>query len=485
MKSELAAMGVKTLLKWSKQITPSKVEQLLRAERDLRKAKIIFDSASAEYSNGFRHDHTTFGVMISKLVSANEFRPAEEMLNRMKEEKCRITEEIFLSICRGYGRVHMPLDAIRVFHKMNDFGCKPTDKSYISVFAILVEENQLKVAMSFYKYMREMGVRQSVVSLNVLIKALCKNSGTIDAAFEIFREMPKRGCDPDSYTYGTLINGLCKLGKTFEAKELFKEMDTKGCSPSVVTYSCLMHGLCQAGNVDEAMGLFDKMKKKAIEPNVFTYSSLMDGLCKNGGSLEAMELLEMMVRKRHKPNMVTYSTLINGLCKEGKLAEAVETLDRMKLQGLKPDAGLYGKIINGFCNIRKFQEAATYLDEMVLGQISPNRVTWSLHVKLNNMVVQGLCTNGNLNRAFQLYIGMRTRGISIDAGTFDSLVKCFCKKGDLHKAARIFDEMVLDGCVPDHGIWSAVVGGFWDRRKVREAFESIVVELMNEFVEHV
>ncbi|KAL3577033.1 hypothetical protein D5086_022316 [Populus alba] len=122
---------------------------------------------------------------------------------------------------------------------------------------------------------------------------------------------------------------------------------------------------------------------------------------------------------------------------------------------------------------------------MVLGQISPNRVTWSLHVKLNNMVVQGLCTNGNLDRAFQLYLGMRTRGISVDAGTFDSLVKCFCKKGDLHKAARIFDEMVLDGCVPDHGIWSAVVGGFWDRRKVREAFESIVVELMNEFVEHV
>ncbi|KAJ6416645.1 hypothetical protein OIU84_002501 [Salix udensis] len=315
-------MGVKTLLKWSKQITPSKVEQLLRAERDLRKAKIIFDSASAEYSNGFRHDHTTFGVMISKLVSANEFRPAEEMLNRMKEEKCRVTEEIFLSICRGYGRVHLPLDAIRVFHKMNDFGCKPTDKSYISVFAILVEENQLKVAMSFYKYMREMGVRPSVVSLNVLIKALSKNSGTIGAAFEIFREMPKAW------------------------------------------------------------------------------------------------------------------------------------------------------------------EAATYLDEMILGQISPNRVTWSLHVKLNNTVVQGLCTNGNLNRAFQLYLGMRTRGISIDVGTFDSLVKCFCKRGDLHKSVRIFDEMVLDGCVPDHGIWSAVVGGFWDRRKVREAFELIVVELMNEFVEH-
>lgn len=65
--------------------------------------------------------------------------------------------------------------------------------------------------------------------------------------------MPNRGCTPDSYTYGTLINGLCRLGKIGEAKELFKEMETKGCSPSVVTYTSLIHGLCQSGNLDEAM----------------------------------------------------------------------------------------------------------------------------------------------------------------------------------------------------------------------------------------
>lgn len=198
------------------------------------------------------------------------------------------------------------------------------------------------------------------------------------------------------------------------------------------------------------------MKSKGIEPNVFTYSALMDGLCKGGCSSQAMELLEMMISKRLRPNTITYSTLIHGLCKEGKLREALEILDRMKLQGLKPDAGLYGKIISGFCDICKFQEAANFLDEMVLGGISPNRLTWSLHVRIYNMVVQGLCTNGDPNRAFQLYLSMRTRGISIDAGTFDSLVKCFSKRGDLHKAAHIVDEMVTDGCIPTEGTWSSV-----------------------------
>lgn len=473
-------MGSKTLFKWSKQITSSQVGQLIKAEKDLQKALLIFDSATAEYTNGFRHDHNTFGLMISRLVSANQFRSAEALLDRMKEEKCSVTEDIFLSVCRGYARVHRPLDSVRVFHKMEDFRCKPTEKSYITIFGILVEENQLKVAFRFYRYMRKTGIPASVVSLNILIKALCKNSSSMDAALRIFREMSDHGCTPDSYTYGTLINGLCKLGKIGEAKELFNEMGTKGCLPSVVTYTCLIRGLCQSNNLDEAVELFEDMKCKGITPNVYTYSSLMDGFCKGGRSSQAMELLDLMVSKRLLPNTVTYSTLLHGLCEEGKLREALEILDKMKLQGLKPDAGQYGKIIIGFCDVSKFQEAANFLDEMILGGISPNRLTWSLHVRIHNAVVQGLCSSGNPSRAFQLYLSMRTRGITIDVKTFDTLVKCICKKGDLHKAYRIVDEMVLDGCIPDDGIWGAVVEGFWDRTKVREPAEFLQAELMSE-----
>ncbi|PON67224.1 Tetratricopeptide-like helical domain containing protein [Parasponia andersonii] len=476
-------MGSRTLFKWSKNITPSQVEQLIRAEKDVQKAILIFDSATAEYTNGFRHDHNTFGLMISRLVSANQFRSAEALLGRMKEEKCDVKEDIFLSICRAYGRVHRPLDAIRVFHKMEDFQCKPTSKSYITILSVLVEENQLKVAYRFYRYMREMGIPPVLASLNILLKALCKSSETMDAALRMFLEMPSRGFTPDSYTYGTLINGLCRLGKVDDAKELFKEMETKGCLPTVVTYTNLINGLCRANNLDEAMGLFEEMTSKGIRPNVFTYSCLMDGFCKGGQSSCAMELLHRMISKGHSPNMVTYSSLIYGLCKEGKLQEALEILDRMKLQGIKPDAGLYGKIITGFCDINKFQEAANFIDEMVLEGISPNRVTWSLHVRIHNIVVQGLCATGILDRAFQLYLSLRTRGITVDARTFDTLVKYFSKKGDLHKAARIIDEMVLDGCVPDEDTWSSMVDGFWNRRKVREAAESLQAELMSDFVD--
>ncbi|CAJ1950208.1 unnamed protein product [Sphenostylis stenocarpa] len=476
-------MGTKTLFKWPKKITNSLVVQLIKAEKDVHKAVSLFDSATAEYSSGFRHDLETFGLMISRLVAVNQFRSAEGMMERMKQEDCKVTEDILLTISRGYGRVHRPLDAIRIFHKIEGFQLRPTEKAYLTILDILVEENHVKRAIGFYREMREMGFPPSVVSLNILIKALCKSKDTVDSALRIFREMPDRGCQPDSYTYGTLINGLCRLGSIGEAKELFKEMKQKGFAASVVTYTSLIHGLCQSNNLDESIGLLEEMKRNDIEPNVFTYSSLMDGLCKGGHSLQAMGLLEVMVRKNHLPNMVTYSSLISGLCKEGKLCEAVEILDRMRIQGLKPSAGLYGKIISGFCAAGSYQEAANFIDEMVLGGISPNRASWSLHVRMHNMVVQGLCNNVDAPRAFLLYLSMRTRCISVEIGTFDCLVKSFCKRGDLHKAARILDEMVLDGCIPDEQIWNVVIGGVLNRKKVREATELLLVELRQKFVE--
>ncbi|KAL0425473.1 UNVERIFIED_CONTAM: Pentatricopeptide repeat-containing protein [Sesamum radiatum] len=98
------------------------------------------------------------------------------------------------------------------------------------------------MAFKFFRYMRGKGIPASVVSLNVLIKALCKSSRTLDSAFQIFHKMPKHGHTTDSYTYETLINGLYRVGRTLKAKDLLIDMEANDCSPSVITYSCLIHG---------------------------------------------------------------------------------------------------------------------------------------------------------------------------------------------------------------------------------------------------
>ncbi|CAN6847637.1 unnamed protein product [Brassica oleracea] len=322
------------MFKWSKEITPSQVIKLMRAEKDVEKLILVFDSATAEYANGFLHDQSSFGYMVS----------------------------------RGYGRVHRLFDSLRVFHKMKNFDCDPTHKGYVTLLAILVEENQLKLAFKFYKNMREIGLPPTVASLNVLIKALCRNEKTVDAGVNILLEMPKRG-------------------------------------------------------------------------------SLMDGLCKDGRALQAIELFEMMMARGCRPNM-----------------------------GLKPDAGLYGKVISGFCAVSKFREAANFLDEMILGGITPNRLTWNIHVRRSNEVVRGLCTSYP-TRAFTLYLSMRSRGISVEVETLDSLVKCLCKKGEFQKAVQLVNEIVADGCIPNKGTWKVLIGHTLDKTMVGEASEYLLRDL--------
>ncbi|KAF6155506.1 hypothetical protein GIB67_017861 [Kingdonia uniflora] len=296
--------------------------------------------------------------------------------------------------------------------------------------------------------MKQVGVPPSVSFLNVFIKALYLKKETVDDALQVFREIPDHGCIPDSYTYGTLINGLCKLGKISEAKELFEEMDAKDCSPTVVTYTSLIHGSCLSNILDEAMELFEEMSRKGIEPNMVTFSSLMDGLCKGGRSLQALKLREKMIGKRFSTNTIIYNNLVSGLCKEGKV----------------PDA-----------------EVANLLDEMVPGGIFPIHVSWSLQVNSHNMVVSGLCTEKDLNRAFQINLNTRTKHISVDSETYKYLVGCFSKKGDVYKVSQIVNEMLLEGSIPDE--WNAVVCGFLHRTKVKEAADVVYVELIGNFLE--
>ncbi|KAH9314695.1 hypothetical protein KI387_023322, partial [Taxus chinensis] len=463
------AQDVLVAMKWPKQITPDYVAQMIRAEKNVGRALEIFNSATGEYPNGFKHNENTFGLMIGRLAAAGQFFAAESLLYKMTHDNIRCPEDIFVTMCKAYGKAHKTFEALRTFRRMEEFNCKPTEKSYIAIFGVLVKENHLKLAFEFHTHMKKLGIGPNLATCNILLKALCKNPKNLDRAIRVFREMPSKGIDPDSYSYNTLIDGLCKNEKVAQAVKLLKEMESCGCAPDVVTYSTLIHGLSISGNVDGALKLLQHMSANDVPPNVVTYTTVMTALCNAGRSLEALRFLEKMASKGQNPNMHTYSTLITGFCKEGKIQDASEMFDQMKLRGWKPDAPLYEKLITGLCAEKKPQEAASLLDEMTLNGVVPNTATRHLHEKMHNAVVQGLCKEGgNLNRAFQVYLNMLNIGICHSLDTLNLMVDRFSKRGDVDKVDRIVSDILANGLVPDDSTWTAIVRGFWTKTKVRE-----------------
>ncbi|KAF0917407.1 hypothetical protein E2562_017856 [Oryza meyeriana var. granulata] len=436
--------------RWRKTITADHLHRLVREERDPHRALALFDAATTRPSSASAPDDSTptaaaspvlpsrdtVSLLTSRLASAGLLPLAASLLSRSRDlfPSPGAIEPPFLSLLRAYSRAHQPLAALHLFRSApSALGLPHSARSYTAVLATLVSHSHLSLARSLLADMRAAGFAPTTATYNVLIKAHCSDSTVpIDDAIRLFRNIPK----PDACSYNTVIDGLCRRGRLPEARDLFAEMIVDGIAPTVVTYTTIIHWLAREACFDDALKLFDEMARRGIMPNVVTYSSLIDGLCKGGRAASALELLDRMVKERKLPNTITYSSVIDGLYKEGRLGQAMEIFDRMRLQGRKPDAGLFSKLIVGLCDAGRAVEAANYLDEMILAGIEPNRLTWSLHGRINDAVVTALCAKGEVGRAFRVYQSMRTRGISTEPRTFHLLVECLSKKNNLEKAAN-------------------------------------------------
>ncbi|PWA76399.1 tetratricopeptide-like helical domain-containing protein [Artemisia annua] len=64
--------------------------------------------------------------------------------------------------------------------------------------------------------------------------------------FALLGTMFKHGYSPDVTTYTSLINGLVRADRGFDAIELFKKVIRwKLCDPNEVTYGTIINGLCK------------------------------------------------------------------------------------------------------------------------------------------------------------------------------------------------------------------------------------------------
>lgn len=62
-----------------------------------------------------------------------------------------------------------------------------------------------------------------MLTFNLLIRAAVK-CRRVDDGVELLREMVRRGLRADAYGYSTVIDGLCRTGRTEEAMGLLDEM---------------------------------------------------------------------------------------------------------------------------------------------------------------------------------------------------------------------------------------------------------------------
>ncbi|KAF9619692.1 hypothetical protein IFM89_008369 [Coptis chinensis] len=149
------------------------------------------------------------------------------------------------------------------------------------------EATRADEALGVFRKMREFGCRPDTTSFNIVIQIFCEEGdmdvvliGDFDKALELLDEIEKveNGGMPNVVSYISLIQNFCDNGRTVEALAVLDRMGSRGCFPNQVTISTLIKRFYSDDNIEEAHKLIEKVVVNGSVSRNKCYSCLVVSL---------------------------------------------------------------------------------------------------------------------------------------------------------------------------------------------------------------
>ncbi|KAK9698361.1 hypothetical protein RND81_08G099000 [Saponaria officinalis] len=507
------------------------VSSLCRCLCEAGKFEKAYNVIQEMMSKGFVPDNSTYTNVIESLCTRSQVEKAFLLFEQMK--RCGVVPDVYTYtiLIDGFCKAGLIDQARKWFNEMVANGCSPNVVTYTALVHSYLKARKIDDANELFEMMLSNECPPNVVTYTALIDGHCK-SGNIDRACQIYARM--RGEDknlpdvdmyfkvnstelsvPNVFTYGALVDGMCKAHKVRDAHNLIDVMFTDGCEPNHIVYDALIDGFCKAGELDKAQEVYPKMSERGYSPTEYTYGALIDrmfkenrmdlaltilskmlenncapnvviytemvdGLCKSQKTDEAYKLLLMMDEKGCHPNVVTYTAMIDGFGKAGKIDKSLDLFEAMKDKGCAPNYVTYRVMINHCCGFGLLDEAHRLLEEM-------KQTYWPIHVASYKKVIDGfnqefiislglldilsdseqlpivpvykilidsLCKAGRLEVAVQLCKELSSfASLAAVTNLFSSTIKSLCLASKIDEACELFSEMTRKGGAPDPSIF--------------------------------
>ncbi|KAK9105286.1 hypothetical protein Scep_022130 [Stephania cephalantha] len=426
---------------------------------------------------GFIPDTSTYTKVIEYLCQASQMEKAFLLFQEMKESGTIPDVYTYTALIDSFVKVDLIQPARNLFDEMISSGCLPNVVTYTSLIHAYLKSRKVSNANELFEKMLEADCIPNVVTYSALIDGHCK-AGDIDKACRIYsrmkgdRDVPdvevyfksdgSNQTEPNIYTFGALVDGLCKAHKVAEARELLDVMAAAGCKPNNVVFDALIDGFCKVGKLDEAQDVFAKMSQCGFDPDVYTFNSLIDRLFKDKRLDLALKVLSKMLESSCTPNVVTYTEMIDGLCKVGKTDEAFKLLVMMEEKGCHPNVVTYTAIIDGFGKMGDIDMCLELFQRMGANGCAPNFITY-------RVLINHCCAAGLLDVAHKLLEEMKQTYWPMNMASYRKVIEGFKKEFII--SLGILDEISKDVSSPVIPAYRILIDSFCKAERLEMALE--------------
>ncbi|KAI3702743.1 hypothetical protein L6452_28495 [Arctium lappa] len=207
-------------------------------------------------------------------------------------------------------------------------------------------------------------------------------------------------------------------------------------------------------------------KRKDYKPNEALYTSVINNLSKTknfDGIDQVMKRIKLEKRCRLSDGFFYNVIRIYGLG-GGRINRAIDTLFDMPSYSCWPTSKTFNFVLNLLVNTKQFD----VIREVFM---AAGRLGVEIDVCCLNIMIKGLCKNGDVNGALQVFDEIPQQKCKPNVRTFSALIHGLCESSRIEEAFSLFEKMETEGVEPDTILMNILISGLRKNGRIEESIE--------------
>ena len=343
-------------------------------------------------------------------------------------------EGTYMKLIVLLGRSGQPARAHQLFDEMLQQGCQPTPELYTALVGAYCRSGLLDEALQLLNDMKGSPLCQpDVYTYSTIIKA-CVDATRFDLIDVMYKDMAERSIAPNTVTQNIVLSGYGKAGRLDDMERVLSDMlDSTACKPDVWTMNIILSLFGNGGQVELMEKWYEKFRSYGIEPETRTLNILIGAYGKKRMYDKMSAVMEYMRKLAFPWTTATYNNVIEAFAEAGDAKNMEHTFNQMRSEGMKPDTKTFCCLINGFSKAGQFHK--------VVGMVKlAERLDVPANTSFHNAILGACARADDLMEMERVFRHMKHTQCEPDAVTYSILVEAYRKEGMTDKIYALHQE---------------------------------------------
>lgn len=361
---------------------------------------------------------------LSDRIQKKQWEQALEVFEMLRAQTFYNPKEgTFMKLLVLLGKSGQAFRAGELFATMVEEGIEPTPALYTALLAAYCRSNLLDKAFSILTKMKSLPLCQpDVFTYSTLLKA-CVEASRFELIDSLYQEMSERMIVQNTVTQNIVLGGYGKAGKFDEMEKVLTDMlGSDTCGPDVWTMNIILGLFCMRGELDMMEKWYEKFRSIGIEPETRTFNILIGAYGRNRMYEKMASVMEYMRKLAFPWTTSTYNNIIEAFADIGDAKNMEYAFDQMRAEGIKSDTNSFRHLITGYGKAGLFHKVVSSIKLADRLEITPN-------TSFYNAVIFACSKAGDLIEMERVFKQMKERHYLPDSTTYSILVDAYTKEG--------------------------------------------------------